>query len=477
MKTRLVGPFLAMLGVLPLAAQTPGPVSSRVAGNLDTKFVEPDCQLPGAGDFRAKSARLYLVTGLTGTGAAENRTRAIREGVRVSSEAITQGGQAKNPGVWYYLGRLYLQQGDLVGADSAFTRAEALAPQCKADILKYRYKPWATLVNEGSKFRQASHDDSAMVMFRGANQILQTQPLSYINMGELFDNLHQIDSSLFYFGKAAATQPTDTNQVKVRNQALYNYGVLLYKAGRNEDAVATFRQYIGIRPDDVDGKKALALALRAAGKKDEAQAIEKELVTASGTPGGAGLSETEVYELAAKQYNDKNYADAAATAGQLLGLNPYSRDALNIQANSYLALQQWDKLGPVADKLVGIEPMSFFFHSMRAQVFKSTNDRAKMAEAIITREALGLDVDMKGGPVKADGAAISGAAKGREARDEAGKTLPAKPITLVFEFLDKDGKVVTSQEVNIPVLAKDATQPIDVEVKAEGIKGWRYRVK
>mgnify|MGYP003525011092 CR=1 FL=1 len=70
----------------------------------------------------------YLKTGIEGTGDPVNRVNALKNGVRVITEAITTAGQGKNPSAWYYLGRIYLQQGDVVGADSAFNRAVAITP-------------------------------------------------------------------------------------------------------------------------------------------------------------------------------------------------------------------------------------------------------------------------------------------------------------------------------------------------------------
>ena len=41
---------------------------------------------------------------------------------------MQQNQQEKNPAAWYYLGRISLQQGDIVGADTALTKAESCLP-------------------------------------------------------------------------------------------------------------------------------------------------------------------------------------------------------------------------------------------------------------------------------------------------------------------------------------------------------------
>src|SRR5512134_4063804 len=154
------GGMLVALFAVPLAAQENG-IQSRVLASLDTRMIQPECKLEGGGDFRVSSGKTYLKTGIEGTGDPSNRVNALKNGVRVITEAITTAGQTKNPSAWYYLGRIYLQQGDVVGADSAFNRALALAPGCQADVRKYRYRVWAALVNAGQTFRQAKQPDSA----------------------------------------------------------------------------------------------------------------------------------------------------------------------------------------------------------------------------------------------------------------------------------------------------------------------------
>jgi tetratricopeptide (TPR) repeat protein len=461
MKIRLVSSFLMVAGLGPLMAQDP--VGQRVVASLDLKLVDPACDLPGGGDFRIRSGRTYLSTGISGTGAPENRVRAIREGIRVITDAITGADQAKNPAAWYYLGRLYLQQGNLVGADSAFARAEALAPQCKTDIMSYRTRPWAGLVNQAATFAKANQNDSAIVMYRAANQILRTQPHALFGLAQAFNQQGAKDSALSYFALAAATEPTDANSIKLRNESLFDQGVMLLNAGRSADAVPVLQRYVQLEPADSDGQKALSRARVGSASGDSASV--------------ASLSEDELSDLAAKQYNDKNYAAAATTSGRVAELNPFSRDALYIQANSYIALRQWDKLGPVAEKLCAIEPLSHFEHSMLVQAYKAAGDQAKLADAVIAGEAIVSDVDIRESRITADGASVDAVATGREARDKTGKVIPSRALTLVFEFVDKTGSVVTTQEVALPQLAKGATQSISVQAKGQGIKGWRYKVR
>ncbi|HEX9282990.1 MAG TPA: hypothetical protein VF882_04315, partial [Gemmatimonadales bacterium] len=85
------------------------------------------------GHYLVNSGALYLKSAFT-TKFADQRAKDLKDANRVLMQALTSGGQEKNPAAWYYLGRYYLIADDLVGADSAFTKALALAPKCKDDI-------------------------------------------------------------------------------------------------------------------------------------------------------------------------------------------------------------------------------------------------------------------------------------------------------------------------------------------------------
>ena len=72
---------------------------------------------------------------------------------------------------------------------------------------------------------------------------------------------------------------------------------------------------------------------------------------------------------------------------------------------------------------------------------------------------------------------LTGSAVGRKAMDANGKAVPAAPITITFEFVNRDGAVVTTQDVAIPALAEGAKHEISVAAQGQGIVAWRYKQK
>jgi tetratricopeptide (TPR) repeat protein len=106
-----------------------------------------------SGHFKVSSGATYLKTGVEAD-VSDNAQRALDSGERVLLEAMQQNQQANNPAAWYYLGRIYLQRGDLYGADSALTRAEKLAPGCVNEIDGYRRNGWVALIKGGNGFEE-----------------------------------------------------------------------------------------------------------------------------------------------------------------------------------------------------------------------------------------------------------------------------------------------------------------------------------
>jgi tetratricopeptide (TPR) repeat protein len=270
--------------------------------------------------------------------------------------------------------------------------------------------------------------------------------------------------------------------VKARNQAAFNHGVLLLNNGKAKDAVTALQRYRTLQPQDVGGKKALAQAFRAAGMTDSAQVLEKDLIATSGSQpngGAAGgeVSEDDLVDIAVKQFNDKNYKEAAATFDKVIARNPWNRDAVFNQANAYLALGDGASLAAAAEKLIAIEPLSEYDHTMRIQGYKLANNKDGIYKAVVGHEALLVNVEVQSFKLSADGATLEAKVTGREARDESNKVIPAKPLTLAVEFLGADGSVIAATDGQVPALKAGESQNLSVAGKGANIRAWRYKVK
>ena len=453
-------------------------MNDRVAKSQPSKYEPASCNIK-PNHFKVSSGASYLKSAIENE-VPENRARSLNNGQKVILEAMQQNGQEKNPAAWYYLGRIYLQQGNLYAADSALTRAEQLAPDCAKDIAGYRRNAWVALVKAGSKFEEDQNTDSALALYRQGGAIYRASPITFYQMASIMNEKGQTDSAAYYFGQAAAVaaNATDTADVKYRNRSAFNQGALLLNGKKYDQAAVVFEQYLKWVPNDVEAKRGLAGAYRGLGKVEQAQALEKELVAAGAPPGAAGAGASQdLMAAGVNAYNDKKYADAAAAFEKLVAAEPYNRDALFNLSNTYLALKNGPKLAAVAAKLVAIEPLSENALKLQGEGYKQS---AKVDAAVKTAEqVLALPADVKASDFAATGggATLTLSATGRAPQTPTGKPLPAAPVPIVVEFLDSSGGVVTSQEAQIPQLAAGSSQDVKVAAQGGGIIAWRYKRK
>src|SRR5207247_557695 len=135
----------------------------------------------------------------------------------------------------YYLGRYYFEVNDAAGADSAFARAVALAPQCRQDVASYRQRLWATTLNAGLAAWQAGKEDST-ALFRLAAQLEPANPKAFVALAGLFAGKDNYDSALVYYRRTAEAAGNDTAFAKDRKEALANAARMLVGRALNDPA-------------------------------------------------------------------------------------------------------------------------------------------------------------------------------------------------------------------------------------------------
>jgi cytochrome c-type biogenesis protein CcmH/NrfG len=214
----------ALLGVSALAAQ------QQWAGP------QPPCDIK-PGFFRINSVIVDLQK------AAQSqalRDRMLAQAQDVLVRTIRDDKQDQNPAAWYYLGRYYVEMKDAAGADTAFDRAEALAPQCKTDIAGYRGQLAEAATNAGLTLWQSGNADSGAVLLRQAYAVDPTKPKPLFQLGNLYAERNQLDSAAAILGRAAAAAGADPAYADARREALLTVARL---AQRNLQANPAVQQW------------------------------------------------------------------------------------------------------------------------------------------------------------------------------------------------------------------------------------------
>ncbi|HMA40106.1 MAG TPA: tetratricopeptide repeat protein [Gemmatimonadales bacterium] len=194
----------ALLGVSTLAAQQQwmGP--------------QPPCDIK-PGFFRINSVIVDLQKAVQ---TPALRERMLSQAQDVLVRTIRDDKQDKNPAAWYYLGRYYVETKDAAGADTAFDRAEELAPQCKTDIAGYRGQLAEAATNAGLTLWQGGNADSGAVLLRQAYAVDPTKPKPLFQLGNLYAERNQLDSAAAILGRAAAAAGSDPAYADAKREAL-----------------------------------------------------------------------------------------------------------------------------------------------------------------------------------------------------------------------------------------------------------------
>ncbi|OYV64014.1 MAG: hypothetical protein B7Z72_13875, partial [Gemmatimonadetes bacterium 21-71-4] len=227
----LIAPLAALaVSVAPLAAQNGSP---------------PSCEhLQYRSNFRLNGAEQHL--GLAERGAADPKSE-IAHAFQLLDQARAAGGVDPTT-LWYLYARAYVFQHDIVGADSAWTKAEATTDaSCRAKIELLRYNQWVGPWNDAITQMNAGNLDSALALFRAANRIYRSRPDAFFNMAVVFEQKTppQDDSAIHYF-RMAANSTTDPRFDDVRETALFNVARLIQLAAVDSAGIHAEAQRRGV---------------------------------------------------------------------------------------------------------------------------------------------------------------------------------------------------------------------------------------
>jgi tetratricopeptide (TPR) repeat protein len=278
------------------------------AASLQGQWLPPSskCEVKRS-HFLVNGAAQYLEVAATKPAMREGQLRNAEKNL---TQAVTTGGQDKNPSAWYYFGRYYAMRGDAMGADSAFRKAEALLPACHDDINFYRRNQlWVPLFNAGIAALNVQNYDSALAVLREAGRVYDGEPQGFTTLATAFFNMPpatylpestfrkanpglpdsafsarydaavntRYDSAAKYFrlGVQAAADPKFDKEKK---DAMYNLANAYYGAQRYDSAAAAYGAYLAAVPNDAQARARLADVLSIGGHKDSAMTMYASII-------------------------------------------------------------------------------------------------------------------------------------------------------------------------------------------------------
>ncbi len=466
---------------------------------------------------------------------ADQRAKDLKEADRSLSQAVTTGKQEKNPAAWYYLGRYYVMVEDFAGADSAFSKALALAPGCKEDIGLYRRQAWVPVFNGGVQAWQAGNTDSAIASFRRANLIYQGEPMGFIYLANLFigraepdsaarkadaaryrtDSLvyaTRMDSAAKYF-RLAVPAASDPKYAKDRRDAFFNVARVYHAAKRHDEATAAYKEYLGAYPNDVQAMASLAGMYLNDGKRDSAMALYSSILTHADSAGadelfgaaqsvlGAVPSTPDTAAMDTDCSKAQKKRTPALTARQIAArCQPAATDTMRkfhaLADPQYRLVVKTYEAGLSKnpynrDALYNLAGISYLIGDTSkvlplAQRLYAVDpmNRLTLAKLAGGWQLLGKKDSVLYYLTLADSLPVE-IAVGNFSTSETGAQLdglftnfrskPSPPLKITFEFLDATGAVVASQPQDVPALDPGANQSFKLTAAQPGITAWRYK--
>jgi tetratricopeptide (TPR) repeat protein len=476
------------------------------------KWVANTCDLK-PGHFLVQAGLLYLKSAANGR-FQEQIEKDLRDANRQLVQSITANGQDKNPAAWYYLGRYYVEVKDAAGADTAFRRAEQLAPTCKADIANWRRNQlWVPLYNAAVAAYNAGQQDSAIVLLQKANTVYNGEPGGFVLLGQLFFNANQPDSAAKYFRLAVAAA-TDPKYAADKRDAQFNVAASYARAQRWPDAAAAYRDYLVIAPNDARALAGLGAAYTGMGKPDSALGVFRTIVDHADSVDALALfyAGTAIFSsvpplpdtapvgascradarrasrtltaraiavrcdsVTGRQIRDydasvaTNYRLSAKAFEAGLVKNPYYRDALFNLTNTYLALRDSTHMLPMAQRLYAVDPMNRSTLRLLAQGFQfMRKPDSTLHYLTVSDSVMPVEVSVGSFQTQDQSASVSGLFTNLRAK-------PNAPFKVTFEFLDAKGAVVATQSVDVPAIEPGGNHAFQLQAIGAKIEAWRYK--
>jgi tetratricopeptide (TPR) repeat protein len=442
-------------------------------GAAQGRYRGPDCKL-STGHFLVNSGVVYIKGGTEETDPVK-RERMLNDAQRNLLDAFDKG-QAENPAAWYYLARYYVLVDDAIGADSAFRRAEQLAPECAQDIAFYRQTMWVPLVNAGIDSMRNGRFEGAKGEFRKANALNDADNVAFFYLASIFGNEGDIDSALYYFKRVVDIGAADTSRVDNFRTSVANVAILYHMTEQWDSAAVWYRKARDMNPKDRDALLGLAEAYAGMGDEQTTMTLYDSVLAAA-----PDMRDVDLFDTGVKLFNADRFEMAARAFDLGLEKNPHHRDALYNLANTHLAMAQVEgvademrsmaakSLEATARRLVELDPRNRSSLRLLAAAFQLQKTDDSTLAVLERVEEIDFEVIVDRSQQVEGGYTLQGSLSNVLERE-------INHPSISFDFLDQEGNVVGTELVPAGSLPVSGRTSFELTPSGEGIVAWRYRI-
>lgn len=376
-------------------------------------------------------------------------------------------------------------------ADSAFTVVETAQPGCRTELAGWRQqKPWLDAMNSAINSVNAQKFDSAEVFAKRALTMDRRAPYAYTVLASVATNKKDYTTAESMLQKAIDAAGTDTLYADARQNSLYdlaNTYTVEYdaasgaaKAAAGRKAVQAWEAVVPVAGiHDVRVAHGIATAGDILQALKDTASMPKLYAPVLANPSNYG--EQTLLNAGVIATQAKHPADAAKLFAAVLEKNPNQRDALKNLAVSYVTSNEPQKVIPLVDKLVVVDPNNadnwLLYAYSYSGLLKGTKD-ARMTKAYT--DSL-VKYNTKSEKMTPNVTIKEFSYNGADKNATLGGTLEnrgttAKSYTIQVDFLDKSGAVVGSQSATVGPVAPKSSAPFKVTLTGNGsVAAYRYK--
>ncbi len=374
-----------------------------------------------------------------------------------------------------------------LAADSAFTMVERAAPQCAAIITQWRQqKPWLNALNGAIVALNAGKLDSAELLAKRSLILDRRAPYAYSVLGSVAQNRKDWATANDYWKQTLAAAGTDTLYADVRSKTMYEIASAASdraeaasgaaKRAAAREAIKPWQDYIAVASNDLllaDAIDNVSRMYVAAGDSASVPTVYAPMLANPAKYGELSLIHAGVVAT-----RSGHHGDAIKLFDAALAQNPYSRDAINNLAATYIQNNEHSKAFPLINRLVTLDPSNpdnpLLYAFAYQGMYKGTKD--KKLQKIYTDSLVYFNSKSENATVKlavneftrrADETLLGGTV---ENRDKASKT-----YTVSIEFLDKSGNVVATETATVGPVAPKSSGTFKIRSAKGGVYGYRYK--
>jgi tetratricopeptide (TPR) repeat protein len=372
-------------------------------------------------------------------------------------------------------------------ADSAFSIVEKASPECVPVIAQWRQqKPWLNALNGAINALNTGQLDSAEMLAKRSLVLDRHAPYAYSVLGSIAQQRKNSAAATDYWKQALAAAGTDTIYADVRTKVLYEIASAgsdkadatsgAAKRAAAKDAIKPWQDYIAVANNDLLLADAIDNVSRMYYDAGDSVSIPSVYGALLANPSKYG--EISLVHAGVVATRNGHQADAQKLFDAALAQNPYSRDAINNLAATYIQNNQFPKAFPLIDKLVSLDPSNpdnqLLYAFAYQGLYKGTKD--KKLQKIYTDSLVYFNNKSENMPVKLavteftrrpDQTLLAGTIENRG-------TTP-KTYTVNVEILDKAGTVISTETATVGPVAPKKSGTFKITTAKGGAYGYRYK--